>query len=160
MGGLIVVDFIDMKGRRDQQAVYRAMMDRVKRDKAKIQVLPISQFGLMEMTRQRLTESLDTTTLEPCPTCKGHGSVKTPLTMSVELQRRLSSVLPRLRDTERNVLVVVNPDVMGRLRTEDGQLLVELERRYGARLTFRSDPTFQREQVLLANADTNEEIRL
>ena len=79
--------------------------------------------------------------------------------MSVELQRRLSSVLSRLRDNERNVLVVVNPEVMGRLRTEDGQLLVELERRYGARLTFRSDPTFQREQVLLANAETNEEIR-
>jgi len=50
MGGLIVVDFIDMKHRRDQQAVYKAMMDNVRRDKAKTQILPISQFGLMEMT--------------------------------------------------------------------------------------------------------------
>ncbi len=160
MGGLIVVDFIDMKGRKEQQAVYRAMQDRVKRDKAKIQVLQISQFGLMEMTRQRLNESLDTTMMEPCPYCKGHGQVKTPLTMSVEIQRRISSVLGRGRDENRSLLVVVHPEVMNRLRTEDGEHLVELERKYGARLTFRSDPAFHREQVLLANADTNEEIRL
>ena len=160
MGGLIVVDFIDMKGRKEQQAVYRAMQDRVKRDKAKIQVLPISQFGLMEMTRQRLNESLDTTMMEPCPYCKGHGQVKTPLTMSVELQRRISSVLGKGRDENRNLLVMVHPEVMNRLRTEDGEHLVELERKYGARLTFRSDPNFHREQVVLTNADTNEEIRL
>ncbi len=160
MGGLIVVDFIDMKGRKEQQAVYRAMMDRVKRDKAKIQVLPVSQFGLMEMTRQRLNESLDTTMMEPCPYCKGHGQVKTPLTMSVELQRRIGSILGRNRDENRSLLVVVHPEVMNRLRTEDGEHLVELERKHGARLTFRSDPAFHREQVLLANADTNEEIRI
>lgn len=160
MGGLIVVDLIDMKGRRDQQAVYRAMLDRVRRDKAKTQVLPISQFGLMEMTRQRLNESLDTTMMEPCPYCKGNGQVKTPLTMSVELQRRLGAILGRGKDEFRNLLVVVHPEVMNRLRTEDGELLVELERKYGARLTFRSDPAFHREQVYLANAETNEEIRV
>jgi ribonuclease G len=160
MGGLIVVDLIDMKGRRDQQAVYRAMLDRVRRDKAKTQVLPISQFGLMEMTRQRLNESLDTTMMEPCPYCKGNGQVKTPLTMSVELQRRLGVILGRGKDEYRNLLVVVHPEVMNRLRKEDGELLVELERKYGARLTFRSDPAFHREQVYLANAETNEEIRV
>jgi ribonuclease G len=160
MGGLIVVDLIDMKGRRDQQAVYRAMLDRVRRDKAKTQVLPISQFGLMEMTRQRLNESLDTTMMEPCPYCKGNGQVKTPLTMSVELQRRLGGILGRGKDEYRNLLVVVHPEVMNRLRKEDGELLVELERKYGARLTFRSDPAFHREQVYLANAETNEEIRV
>ncbi|MCB1224872.1 MAG: Rne/Rng family ribonuclease [Verrucomicrobiales bacterium] len=160
MGGLIVVDFIDMRHRKDQQAVYRAMMDRVKRDKAKTQVLPISQFGLMEMTRQRLNESLDTTTMEPCPYCKGHGQVKTPLTMSVELQRRLGSVLGRGRDDEKSLLVVVHPEVLNRLRSEDGERLVEIERRYGARLTFRGDPAFHREQVMLADASTGEEIRV
>jgi ribonuclease G len=159
MGGLIVVDFIDMKSRRDQQAVYRVMNERVRRDKAKTQISNISQFGLMEMTRQRLAESLDTTMLEPCPQCRGNGHIKTPLTMSVELQRRLTTILGRNRDDEKNLLVVVNPDVMTRLRAEDGELLVDLERRYGARLTFRSDPAFMREQVYIAKADTNEEIR-
>lgn len=160
MGGLIVVDFIDMKSRKDQQLVFKTMIERVKRDKAKTQVLPISQFGLMEMTRQRLAESLDTTMMEDCPYCKGHGQVKTPLTMSVELQRRLSAILTRGRAEHKNLLVVVHPDVLNRLKTEDSEHLVELERKYQARLTFRSDPTFHREQLIVANAQTNEEIRV
>ena len=159
MGGLIVVDFIDMKHRRDQQAVYKLMLDHLKRDKAKTQVLPISQFGLMEMTRQRLNESLGTTLYEACPYCKGHGQVKTPLTMSVELQRRLVSVLGRAKDDQKSLIVVVHPEVLARLKTEDGELLVDLERKYQARLTFRSDPAFHREQITLANATTGEEIR-
>jgi ribonuclease G len=159
MGGLIVVDFIDMKHRRDQQAVYKLMLDHLKRDKAKTQVLPISQFGLMEMTRQRLNESLGTTLYEPCPYCKGHGQVKTPLTMSVELQRRLVSVLGRAKEDQKSLIVIVHPEVMTRLKTEDGELLVDLERKYQARLTFRSDPALHREQITLTNATTGEEVR-
>ena len=160
MGGLVIVDFIDMKGRKEQQAVFKTMLDHTKRDKAKTQILPISQFGLMEMTRQRLHESLSDAMYEPCPQCKGHGQIKTPLTMSVELQRRLNSVLLRLPETERDVLVVIHPDIMQRLRTSDDKILVDLERKYLARLTFRTDPTFNREQVFLANTKTNEEIKL
>lgn len=159
MGGLIVVDFIDMKHRKDQQAVYKAMLQHLKRDKAKTQVTQISPFGLMEMTRQRLNESLGTTIYEPCPYCKGHGQVKTPITMSVELQRRLSAVLGRLPENDRSLLVVVHPDVMQRLKTEDGEHLVALERKYGARLTFRTDPTYHRETFTLANAQSGEEIK-
>lgn len=160
MGGLVVVDFIDMKHRKDQQAVYKTMLDRTKRDKAKTQILPISQFGLMEMTRQRLHESLSTALLEDCPYCKGHGQVKTPLTMSVELQRRLSAILQRGREEHKNLLVVVHPDVLNRLKTEDGEHLVELERKYQARLTFRADPSYHREQLHIASAQTGEEVRL
>ena len=159
MGGLVVVDFIDMKHRKDQQAVYKTMMDNVKRDKAKTQILQISQFGLMEMTRQRLHESLGSALYEPCPACKGHGQVKTPLTMSVELQRRLSAIMQRNREDQKNLVVTVHPDVMQRLRSEDGELLVGLERKYQARLTFRSDTTFTREQFSVANAANGEEIR-
>ena len=95
IGGLVVVDFIDMRHRRDQQAVYRAMKERLKRDKAKTQVLQISSIGLMEMTRQRLNESLRDSLLEPCPYCEGRGRVKTPMTMSVEVQRALNTVIQR-----------------------------------------------------------------
>jgi ribonuclease G len=159
MGGLIVVDFIDMKHRKDQQAVYKAIQEHLKRDKAKTQVLPISQFGLMEMTRQRLHESLSSALYEPCPYCKGHGQVKTTTTMSVELQRTLSAILGRGNPGQKNLLVVVHPEVMQRLKTEDGELLVELERKYEARLTFRSDPAMHREDIKIANAQTGEEVR-
>ncbi len=159
MGGLIVVDFIDMKHRRDQQAVYKTMMENVKRDKAKTQVLPISQFGLMEMTRQRLHESLGSALYEACPACKGHGQVKTPLTMSVDIQRRLSAILQRGRPDQKDLVVVVHPDVMQRLRSEDSELLADLQRKYEARLGFRVDPSYQREQFLVAHSQSGEEIK-
>ncbi len=160
IGGLVVVDFIDMKGRKEQQAVYKLMVDHTRKDKAKTQILQISQFGLMEMTRQRLHESLSDALYEECPHCKGHGQIKTPITMSVELQRRLSSVLPRLPEADRDLLVVIHPDVMNRLRTTDDQILVDLERKYLARMTFRTDPNYTREQFLVADAKTGEEIKI
>jgi ribonuclease G len=159
MGGLVVVDFIDMKHRRDQQAVYKCMLENAKRDKAKTQILPISQFGLMEMTRQRLHESIGSALYEACPACKGHGQVKTPLTMSVDIQRRLSAILSRNRPELKDLIVVVHPDVMQRLRTEDGELLAELQRKYEARLGFRVDPTYMREQFMIAHAQSGEEIK-
>jgi Ribonuclease G/E len=99
MGGLIVLDFIDMKGRRDQQQVYQRMKDGLRRDKAKTHILPISQLGLMEMTRQRHTESVRSAVYDDCPYCKGRGKVKSVVTMSVEIQRKLQEILKkRTRD--------------------------------------------------------------
>jgi ribonuclease G len=158
IGGLIVVDFIDMKGARDRQAVYKMMRDRLKRDKAKTQVLPISQFGLMEMTRQRLHESLSTSVFDPCPYCSGHGRIKSPTSMSVELQRKLHALIPGLPENQRDLLVVVHADVMQRLRSEDAEHLLEIERRHLCRLTFRSDPAFHREKFVIANNATGQEL--
>jgi ribonuclease G len=68
-------------------------------------------------------------------------------------------VLGRAKEDRACLIVVVHPDVMNRLKTEDGELLVDLERKYQARLTFRSDPSFHREHFTLTNAQTGEEIR-
>src|SRR5207249_9001598 len=83
IGGLIIADFIDMKSRKDQQAVFSLMKERLNRDKAKTHVLPISQLGLMEMTRQRAQESLSDTIDDNRPYCVGHGVVKTAMTTNV-----------------------------------------------------------------------------
>src|SRR5438034_301785 len=88
MGGLIVLDFIDMKSRRDQQSVYQRMKEGLRRDRAKTHILPISQLGLMEMTRQRHSESVHAAVYDDCPYCKGRGKVKSALTMSVEIHRK------------------------------------------------------------------------
>lgn len=159
IGGLIVVDFIDMKSRRDQMAVYKAMREKVRNDKAKTQILQISSLGLMEMTRQRLHESLNITVNEPCRYCQGRGLVKSAETMSVELQRKINTILCRGDASPRELLVIVHPDVMDRLRSHDGELFVELERRHNARLTFRCDAAYTREQVVIADAKTQKEIR-
>jgi ribonuclease G len=159
IGGLIIGDFIDMKSRRDQQAVSQRMKDRLRRDKAKTHVLPISQLGLMEMTRQRAQESLSGSVYEPCPYCYGRGRVKTAMTMSVELQRALHSIMRKHQDTIHDIKVIVNPAVLQRLREEDEELLVEIERKYEGRLTFRSDPAYHHEQFLVTDANSGEELK-
>lgn len=159
MGGLIVVDLIDMKSRRDQMAVYKAMKDRLKRDKAKTQVLQISPLGLMEMTRQRLHESLSTAVYDPCPYCNGHGRVKSTESMSVELQRKLNTILLKYPESDHDLRIVVHPEVMQRLRTKDEQLLIDMERRHRGRLSFVADPAFHREQVTILNAQTGKEFK-
>ena len=154
VGGLVVVDFIDMRHRRDQQTVYRAMKERLRRDRAKTQVLQISAVGLMEMTRQRLNESLRETLLEPCPYCAGRGKVKTTMTMSVEIQRALNTVLSTNREEIGDIIVVVNPEVLNRFKSEDANILMELERSHTGRLIFRSDPNLHRERYGLIDAQT------
>src|SRR5262245_30922060 len=160
MGGLIVLDFIDMKSRRDQQAVYHRMRDGLKRDKAKTHILPISQLGLMEMTRQRHTESVRQSVYDDCPYCKGRGKVKSALTMSVEIQRKLGEILKkRSRDeSDFQLRIVVHPSVLDRLRTEDEKLIIDMEKRYFGKLSFRPDPALHAEQFKIYNATTNEEL--
>ena len=160
MGGLIVLDFIDMKGRRDQQSVYQRMKEGLRRDKAKTHILPISQLGLMEMTRQRHTESVRSAVYDDCPYCKGRGKVKSVLTMSVEIQRKLGEILKkRPRDeSDFQLRIVVNPSVLDRLRTEDENLIKDMEKRYFVRLLFRPDPAVHAEQFKIVNVANNEEL--
>jgi ribonuclease G len=160
IGGLIVLDFIDMKSRRDQQQVYQRMKEGLRRDKAKTHILPISQLGLMEMTRQRHSESVNDAVYDDCPYCKGRGKVKSALTMSVEIQRKLSEILKkRARDeSDFQLLIVVHPTILERLRTEDEKHLIEMEKRYFGKLSFRKDPGLHAEQFKIVNVATNEEL--
>lgn len=160
MGGLIVLDFIDMKSRRDQQAVYQRMKDGLRRDKAKTHILPISQLGLMEMTRQRHSESVHAAVYDECPYCKGRGKVKSALTMSVEIQRKLSEILKRRSRDESDfqLRIVVHPSVLDRLRNEDEKHLIEMEKRYFGKLSFRADPALHAELFKIVNVSNNEEL--
>ena len=160
IGGLIVVDFIDMKNRKDQQAVYQRMRDRLQRDKARTHVLPISQLGLMEMTRQRAQESLSSSLYTNCAYCHGKGVVKSSMTMSVELQRALHTLMKRHQEEIHEFRVTVHPELLNRLRTEDEELLIDIERRYAGRLSFKSDPTLHVEKFIVSNAQTNEELKV
>lgn len=160
IGGLIIGDFIDMKSRKDQQQVYQRVKDRLKRDKSKTHVLPISPLGLMEMTRQRAAESISGAVYESCPYCGGRGKVKSAMTMSVELQRSLHQIMRKHQDTIHEIKVIVHPHVMQRLRTEDEELLIEIERKYAGRLTFRGDPTYHHEQFTITDANTGQELKV
>src|SRR4051812_35795044 len=159
IGGLIIGDFIDMKSRKDQQSVYQLMRERLKRDKAKTHVLPLSQLGLMEMTRQRAQESLSDSIYENCPYCQGRGLVKTSMTTSVELHRTLNTVMRKNQENVHEFRVILNPDVLKRLKEEDEEFLVELERRYAGRLAFRGDPGYHHEKFVITDAKTGVELK-
>ncbi len=163
LGGLIIMDFIDMKERRHRNAVYEKMVELMSTDKAKNHILPISQLGIMQMTRQRQQESLSANLYTECPYCRGRGIVKSATTMSVELQRRLSSIARRLQirndGKEYSLRVLVHPSILERLRSEDADLLVRAEKLYGVKLAFRADPNYHLEHFKIINATTGEEYR-
>jgi ribonuclease G len=163
LGGLIIIDFIDMKERRHRNAVYEKMVELMATDKARNHILPISQLGIMQMTRQRQQESLWSNLYTDCPYCRGRGIVKSATTMSVELQRRLSSVARRLQlrkdNKEYSLRVLVHPGILERLRSEDADLLVRMESSYGVKLAFRADPAYHVEHFKIINAGTGEEYR-
>jgi ribonuclease G len=160
MGGLIVLDFIDMKSGRDRQQVHNRMRDGLRRDKAKTHILPISQLGLMEMTRQRHSESVRAAVYDDCPYCKGRGKVKSSVTMSVEIQRKLQEILKRRTRDESDfqLRIVVNPTVLDRLRTEDEKHLIEMEKRYFGKLSFLADTGMHAEQFKIVNVTNGEEL--
>jgi ribonuclease G len=159
IGGLIIGDFIDMKGRRDQQSVYQRMKDKMKRDKAKTHILPISPLGLMEMTRQRAHESIMGSVFVPCPYCNGRGKVKSSTSMSVEIQRELHRVMKYYVDIH-EVRVQLHPHVLERLRKEDEELLVDIERKYAGRLSFRPDPAYHHEKFTIHDANNGAELKV
>jgi len=161
IGGLLVLDFIDMRSRSHQQEVLNRMREGLKRDKAKTHLLPISQLGLMEMTRQRQSESFSAAVYEDCPYCKGRGLVKSSESMSVVIQRKISEVLKKNRDkaTGLSLRIFVHPEVLQRLKTEDEKMLVEMEKRLQGKLSFRSDPALHHEEFKITNAATGEELK-
>src|SRR5688572_17713521 len=163
LGGLVIIDFIDMKERRHRNAVYEKMVAEMAGDKAKNHILPISTLGILQMTRQRQQESLSSNLYTDCPYCRGRGIVKSATTMSVELQRKLSSVVRRLQlrndGKEYSLRVLVHPSILERLRSEDADLLVRMEKLFGVKLAFRADLNYHVENFKIINAITGEEYR-
>ncbi len=157
VGGLVVIDLIDMRSARDRDEVCKQLKKLVKDDRAKTKVLPISKFGLLEMTRQREEESILDKVYDPCPYCNGTGLVKSPMTMSVEIQRALNTFFRDKRHKHDPVRVIIHPDVLTRLRNEDSELLIELENKYGSSLSFRADPTLHCEDFRMVDPVTGTE---
>lgn len=157
IGGLVVVDFIDMRDKQHQKQVYQAFRDGMSVDRARTKILPISQLGLVEMTRQRQGESLRGRHYMPCPYCEGRGLVKSATSISVEIQRRLQELL-RKRKGQTQLRVMVHPQVLERLKNEDADLLRELEEEWNGELTFRADSGMHVEEYQVQNAKSGHPI--
>ena len=160
IGGLVVLDLIDMKSRKHQNQVYKALKTALKRDRARTNVLQISELGLLEMSRQRQDQSILSQLTSTCPYCQGHGLVKSPMAVSIEIQRRLISLL-RKAELEKKPFepkIVIAPQVMQRLRTEDSKILAQLQKDYDTRLTFVSELHRHPEAFSILDAATSQVI--
>lgn len=144
-GGIIIIDFIDMEKEEHREQVYNALLEALKKDRAKTNVLPISGLGLVEMTRKRTRDTLTRIMCEPCPYCEGSGRVKSTLTVCYELVRELTKTLKRSEDAKK-VFIFAHPEVTARLCGEDLDLIETLEEAFGKSLAIRSENGYHVEQ--------------
>ena len=161
LGGLIMIDTIDMKNPKDRKKVFDTLRDAMEDDRAKHQILPISQLGVLQMTRQRHTESNTTSMYTACPHCQGRGIVKNPRTVSVEIQRKLLSVIRRLRenvgaDKEIEINILLHPVNLERIITEDREFFRDLMKSCKVRLGTKPDPTYSIEAFKLFDGSGKE----
>jgi len=144
-GGLIIIDFIDMEKEENRISVYSSLLEALKKDRAKTNVLPISGLGLVEMTRKRTRDTLTRIMCEHCPYCEGTGRVKSTLTVSYELVRALYKVLGKSRGFKK-VFIYAHPEVTARLCGEDLDVIENLEQKFGTSLLIRSENNYHIEQ--------------
>lgn len=160
IGGLVVLDLIDMKSRKHQKQVEKAFKAALKRDRARTNVLGISELGLLEMSRQRQEESLLSMLTSTCPICSGHGHVKSPLAISIELQRHLTVLLKRAEEEKRPFVpkILIAPAVLQRLRTEDAKILAEMQTAFNTKLTFVAELHRHPESFAILDAETGKSL--
>ncbi|MCB1944487.1 MAG: Rne/Rng family ribonuclease, partial [Thauera sp.] len=151
IGGLVVVDFIDMTPARNQREVENRLRDALKQDRARVQVGRISRFGLLEMSRQRLRPSLGESSLRVCPTCNGEGSIRGPSSLALAVLRLIEE--EAMKDHTGTVLAKLPIDTGIYLLNEKRETINELERQHGLRVVVVPDPN------LFGNAYSVERIR-
>ncbi len=149
IGGLIVIDFIDMEQVPHREQVYQAFLEAASRDRAKTAVLPISALGLMEMTRQRLRDTLEQAVTEPCSCCDGVGEVLSPLTLACDLMRLLTAEAREFPGCR--LILAVHPQVGAVLQQEGQGLLARLAREHRVRVEINSQPAFARDYFELTH---------
>lgn len=137
VGGLIVCDFIDMRLRKNQRRVLERLKECMKEDSAKCTILGMSEFGLVEMTRQRSRGSIMQTLFTSCPYCQGKGIVKTHETVSIEIERSLKKVIRC--EEEYALKIVIHPELERFLKQTDHDYLIGLAREMNATLTWETD---------------------
>ena len=145
LGGLIVIDFIDMRSSRHVRQVEKAMRDALRQDKARYDVTRISKLGLMEISRERLRPEKSSLRYVDCPVCAGTGSIKTVEAAALQALRRLQTRVVR-GDLE-NIEVVLPPEVAEYLLNQKRQELIGLEERYGTAIVVKGDPRLLRDDA-------------
>ncbi|HEY0796164.1 MAG TPA: Rne/Rng family ribonuclease [Acidisarcina sp.] len=144
LGGIIVIDFIDMDERRNRNRVMQALEDELKHDRAPSKVLQFNDFGLVVITRKRVKQSLERTLSVQCEVCTGTGMVKSPVTVCNEIYTEMRKMYRTLE--RKDVMLRVHPEVVKALKAVNGRWLNELEEMTGKTIIVKSDPALHPEQ--------------
>jgi ribonuclease G len=144
LGGIIVIDFIDMDERRNRQRVMQALEEAMRADRAPYKVLAFNDFGLVALTRKRVKQSLERTLGIACPYCTGVGLVKSPVTVCNEIYSEIKKVAPSIERDD--VVLRVNPEVAKMLKLQGAQRLREMEELTRKAISVRPDPQTHQEQ--------------
>jgi ribonuclease G len=145
LGGIIVIDFIDMEERKNRQKVMGALQQELTHDRAPSKILSINDFGLVAITRKRVKQSLERTLCTPCPYCQGAGMVKSPQTMCFEILEQAKAISKQVMGSS-DVMLRVSPGVAEALRITDSEVLEEIEAHFGTPVTIEADPNLHQEQ--------------
>jgi ribonuclease G len=144
LGGIIVLDLIDMEDKKNRQKVYQAVETELKKDRSPSKALQVSDFGLVIITRKRVKQSLERVLTEPCPYCSGTGVIKSSATICYEILSEVKKVGPDLNG--HRLLLRVNPDIARALKEEEHAVLKDLKESIGKDVTIRADVHLHHEQ--------------
>jgi ribonuclease G len=145
LGGIIIIDFIDMERAEHRDQVFKALKRSLADDKARTNVLEISELGLVEMTRKRVRQSLQSLFCAPCPTCKGSGVVRSDATLAAEIFRRIQA-----QEGSGDVVVRVHPEMAHHLESGQREGLEKLQALVGRSIVIQAVPSYHREQYDLS----------
>lgn len=144
IGGIIILDFIDMDRTDDRDRVFNALVEELKKDKAKTSALRISEMGLVQMTRKRTEESLSQKLCVSCPYCEGKGDVKSPTTVAYDIIRELAREFSKI--PVENFVLRAHPQVIDRLCEEDAEFMRDVRERFSKKIVLKTAPEFHLEQ--------------
>ena len=149
VGGIIIIDFIDMEVKAHRDKVSQVLQDNLKADKARISVRGMSQFGIVEMTRQRMRKSLESASRVECPYCGGKGMVKSIETIAIEAVRRIDKLFSDTKRRRRQVTVTLHPDIHELLVSNQARMLSDIQRKCRSRMELREDKGLHIEDVII-----------
>ncbi len=153
IGGIIVIDFIDMNNPRDKQQVMKALETALKKDRSRTKISNISGLGLVEMTRKRTGETMTDFLTEPCPYCNGRGKLASPESVSILAERELRRAARTEKKPSEALLITCHPDVAELLIGPDGETIERLEREIQRAVYVRADPESHLEKFEILPGD-------
>ena len=140
LGGIIVIDFIDMDERKNRKRVMEALSEEIARDKSPSKILEFNEFGLVAITRKRVKQSLERTLCQPCPYCTGSGMVKSIATTCYSIYHEIEKMREFLDDRS-ELMIRVHPDVARALRESESNVIEEIRHFLKRDVIIKADPT-------------------